>query len=385
MGAGPAGSLCAHRLACGGASVLLLDRARFPRDKPCGGGVTIRAARLAPFALDPVVEDRVERVELRFGYGRRRDRVCAQPVILMTQRRRLDRFLAEQAAAAGAEFRDGARVTGVAAVGERVVAEVDGRRVSGLVLVGADGANGTTARSLHLCEGPVYGVALEGCLAPDSATLGRYRGGVVFELGNVPGGYGWVFPKAEHLNVGVGGLADEAPRLRDHLRRLCAGHGFRFEDLHALRGYRLPLARADAVLAHGRTLVVGDAAGLVDPLSGDGIYGAFLSARLAADATLDVLAGRAADGEPYAAALRGALGRERALSWAAKVALERFPRALWIAAGTELAQDALERLARGEPRPVGTRARSRLAVALLRAALRAGRTDWSARYAATSL
>ena len=179
----------------------------------------------------------MQRVELRFGYGRRRDRVCAQPVILMTQRRRLDRFLAEQAAAAGAEFRDGARVTGVAAVGERVVAEVDGRRVSGLVLVGADGANGTTARSLHLCEGLVYGVALEGCLAPDSATLGRYRGGAVFELGNVPGGYGWVFPKAEHLNVGVGGLADEAPRLRAHLRRLCAGHGFRFEDLHAPRGW----------------------------------------------------------------------------------------------------------------------------------------------------
>jgi flavin-dependent dehydrogenase len=67
VGAGPAGSLCAHRLACGGASVLLLDRASFPRDKPCGGGVTIRAARLLPFALDSVVEDRVERVELRFG------------------------------------------------------------------------------------------------------------------------------------------------------------------------------------------------------------------------------------------------------------------------------------------------------------------------------
>src|SRR5437773_4897846 len=108
VGAGPAGSTAAYRLARAGARVLLIDRATFPRDKPCGGGVTMRAARLLPFSLDPVVEDRVHRIECRLGYGPRFERRVAAPLALMTQRRRLDHFLLEQAAAAGADVRDGA-------------------------------------------------------------------------------------------------------------------------------------------------------------------------------------------------------------------------------------------------------------------------------------
>ena len=69
VGAGPAGSTCAYRLASVGASVLLLDRARFPRDKPCGGGVTGRAERVLPFGIDPVVEDTVTSVRMRLRYG----------------------------------------------------------------------------------------------------------------------------------------------------------------------------------------------------------------------------------------------------------------------------------------------------------------------------
>src|SRR5438477_3902526 len=90
IGAGPAGSTAAYRLAAGGAGVLLVDKARFPRDKPCGGGVTLRAARLLPFSIDPVVEDVVDRFELRLGYGSSFERAGDEPLCLMTQRRRLD-------------------------------------------------------------------------------------------------------------------------------------------------------------------------------------------------------------------------------------------------------------------------------------------------------
>src|SRR5205809_3287679 len=113
VGAGPAGSTTAYRLARAGARVCLVDRARFPRDKPCGGGVTLRAVRELPFSVEPVVEDRVHTLELGLRYGRRWSRRAQEPLVLTTQRRRLDAFLAEQAAAAGVEFRDGAKVTGV--------------------------------------------------------------------------------------------------------------------------------------------------------------------------------------------------------------------------------------------------------------------------------
>src|SRR5437764_3045331 len=128
VGAGPGGSVTAHRLATAGASVLLLDRARFPRDKPCGGGLTVRALKELPVSVNPVVEAEVDRFEFGFRSRRRFERASAEPLVMMTQRRRLDAHLAEQAAAAGAEFRDGVRVTSIELDPEGVEVAGDGTR-----------------------------------------------------------------------------------------------------------------------------------------------------------------------------------------------------------------------------------------------------------------
>ena len=146
LGAGPAGSATTIHLSRGGARVLLVDRARFPRDKPCGGGLTGRALRHAPCDVEPVVEHVVDRFVLRARYGRRVARTSPAPLIRMTQRRRLDLYLAEQAAHAGADFRDGVRVDELAFDDDGVTAVVDGSRVRASLAVGADGANGIVAR-----------------------------------------------------------------------------------------------------------------------------------------------------------------------------------------------------------------------------------------------
>src|ERR1700733_5121010 len=106
VGAGPTGSTAAIRLADAGASVLLVDKATFPRDKPCGGGLTLRAVRQCPMDPTPVVEGPVDLVELRFRYGDAVVRHAREPVIWMTQRRRLDAFLLDAARAAGVEARE---------------------------------------------------------------------------------------------------------------------------------------------------------------------------------------------------------------------------------------------------------------------------------------
>ena len=110
--------------------------------------------------------------------------------------------------------------------------------------------------------------------------LGRdpYDGTAWVELGIVPGGYGWVFPKGDHANLGVGGWMSEGPRLRAHLDRLAREHGVDPATLENVRGHRLPMREPGAPAARGRLLLVGDAAGLVDPLSGDGMYEAFVLA-----------------------------------------------------------------------------------------------------------
>jgi geranylgeranyl reductase family protein len=316
VGAGPAGSATAIRLARGGASVLLADRARFPRDKPCGGGLTGRAVRELPVDVTPVVEDVVHVFEVRLRYRNRFERRSEAPLVLMTQRRRLDAFLAEQAVAAGADFRDGVTVEGLTAGPDGVTLRVGGAAVRGEVLVGADGVNGSVARAVGLGGGLLYGIALEGNGPLRAGRLGR----AAVELGAVPGGYGWVFPKAGHANYGVGGWAAEGPRLRGHLARLCAEHGVDAARLVDVKGRRLPFRRTQ-VASRGRVLLAGDAAGLVDPLTGDGISEALVSARVAAEA---ILSGRL-DG--YDAALQEALGRYAESAWKAKLVLDRHPRA----------------------------------------------------------
>jgi geranylgeranyl reductase family protein len=218
VGAGPAGSTTAFRLSRAGARVLLLDRERFPRDKPCGGGLTYRAVRQLPVPVDAVVEDVVERVELGFRYGRRFERRSEGPLVLMTQRRRLDAHLAEQAVAAGTEFRDGVRATALELEDGGATVRFDGGAAGAQVVIGADGVNGLTVRALGLHEGRRHGVALEGNVAYGNDE-DRFRGRALLDLGTVPGGYAWAFPKCDHVNVGVGGWEGEGPRLREHLAR----------------------------------------------------------------------------------------------------------------------------------------------------------------------
>src|SRR5438093_2771185 len=267
VGGGPAGSTTALRLAEAGATVLLVDKARFPRDKPCGGGLTMRAVQQCPVDPAPVVEEEVDLVELRFRYGDAVVRRSSAPVIRMTQRRRLDAFLLDAAREQGVEVREGTTIDPAGAPAD--------------VIVGADGANGTTARGTGLGVGIVHGVAYEGNVAYGLVDRARYERRAVVELADIPGGYGWVFAKGDHVNVGVGAWESEGPRIREHLARVCEAHGLSPDQLTELRGHRLPLRRGATTLARERALVVGDAAGLVDPVSGDGMYECFVSSRLA--------------------------------------------------------------------------------------------------------
>jgi geranylgeranyl reductase family protein len=348
VGAGPAGSTTAYRLAQGGASVLLLDRARFPRDKPCGGGLTGRALRLLPFPVDPVVEDATDTFELRLRYRRGFERRSDGPLAVMTQRSRLDAYLAEQAAAAGVEFRDGVRVDAVAVTPAGVSVRAAGRAFHAGVLIGADGANGLTGRTLGLAREVEHGVALEGNVPHGVASRERFAGRMVLEFGVVPGGYAWVFPKGDHVNVGVGGWGSAGPQLRSYLRRFCAEYGLPWDRVESLRGHRLPMRRSPTRLAHDRALVVGDAAGLVDPVSGDGMYEAFLSGKLASEAALDLLAGRRSTVDGYGDELTRSLARLVSASWGIKVALDRWPRLSFAIVRVPSVWRVIEAVMRGE-------------------------------------
>ena len=282
VGAGPAGSTAARELAARGVDTLLLDRARFPRDKPCGGGVTVRCDSLLPFSLDPVVEDVVYGAVIQMRHGRRVALRHDEPLTYITQRSRLDHFLVERAQESGAEFRDGQRVRQVTrhgdgsyevGVGNGAAPELHRARV----VIGADGANGVVASSLGYEHPEESGVGLEGNFPCPDGPPEWLRGNVVLQLGAMTGGYGWLFPKADHVNVGVGCWKATAGDLRPQLHALCRDYGIDPERLESLRGHHLPMRRHGSALAADGSALVGDAAGLIDPLSGEGILAAISS------------------------------------------------------------------------------------------------------------
>jgi len=325
VGAGPAGSTAARHLARAGGRVLLVDQGRFPRDKPCGGGVTFRADAANDLDFSSVTEQEIYGVRVSADMGRRFDRTSRNLLARMTQRSRLDEFLAREAAAAGAEFRDGCAVRAIELDGSVARVFAGGDVIEAPVLVGCDGVNGLTARALGLAPTGEHAVAWEANYPADSALMERWRRFIGVDLGGIPGGYGWVFPKGDHLNIGVGGWKREGPTLRARLSRLCAYYGLDESRLYGHRGYRLPLRRDDEPVVRGPAMLAGDAAALVDPLSGEGIWAAFVSGRLAAEAGRRMLAGEARDLGGYQGALDAELREEILVSRRLMAIFQRLP------------------------------------------------------------
>jgi geranylgeranyl reductase family protein len=348
VGAGPAGSTCAYYLARAGLSTLIVDRATFPRDKPCGGGITARAAALLPFSLDPVVEEVIDRFEFGLSYGKRFVRVSERPLVLMTERLKLDAFLVARAMDAGAVFRDRTTIRQVQLLPGGANVRAETWSANAAAVVGADGANGTIARQLGIGRARRHLVALEADAPFALVDRSAYRRRLAVDVGTVSGGYAWVFPKLEHLNVGVVGWKAEGPRLRAHLHRLARSLDLDPEALEHVRGYRLPLRSPGDPLYKERSILIGDAAGLVDPLSGEGIHSALISAKLGAEAIVALLHGGSPDLRSYANSLLSALGALPAASWGGKAAFDRFPRTSYAFLCTPQVWLAMKRILQGQ-------------------------------------
>lgn len=340
VGGGPGGSAAAREIAMLGKRVMLLDRERFPRDKPCGGGLSVKSVALLPFDISHLVEHIATGVVVGDPVAGTVTQEAGEPILFLTQRRRLDAFLLDQARAAGVDVREGQRVTHVRRREDgafEVTVNLDdvspGDQDSDIVytsyvVVGADGANGVVSRALGFASPAEHGVALEGNLPCPDGTPGWLRGRVLVSFAMLAGGYGWLFPKGDHINVGVGGLEDAGPELRDELARFCTLFGWDINSLQDLRGHRLPLWGPGRRVASGGAALVGDAAGLVEALLGEGIYSALASAHLLAPVVARYLDGGAGDLEAY----QHALDRELApsLQRAARIAaiLHAWPRPL---------------------------------------------------------
>jgi len=288
VGSGPAGSIAARDLARGGARVLLLEKEHLPRVKICAGGIPPHLVRLTGALPPELVECTVTATTFSYRFS---DAVTEQahgPGIMMVMRAPFDRWLARQAQAAGAELHEGETVTTVAETPTGVtVTTAAGAVHTADWLVAADGAHSRIARALQLTPNRYLGVALNAEVRISPEARANQGAVAAMDVGDVPEGYGWIFPKREHFSCGIGSARRRMPDARAVLERFLDGMTNTRQRLAAeVRGWPLPYCGARDPLIGRRTLLTGDAACLVDPLSGEGIYFAARSGELAAQTIL---------------------------------------------------------------------------------------------------
>jgi len=318
VGAGPAGSNAALQLARRGARVALLERQALPRYKTCGGGLVPRALAELPATVRLDVERRCATIELSVQ-GLTAPFVVKQeqPLVVMTMRAALDHALARAAADAGADLRDSVSVCGIEDRGDTVALRTSAGNMLADHVVAADGATGPIARWAGW-PGRLAGIpALEWEIEVDASTFERYRGAARFDLGYPDDGYAWLFPKREHLSIGAMRIGRGAGLLHAGLKRYREQLGLH-RTLHAeTHGYVIPL-RPREELSRGRIHLVGDAAGLADPVTAEGISHALISGRVLAQAWEQSGGDAGSLARCYAEALREMLAElrmARRLAW----------------------------------------------------------------------
>ncbi len=294
VGAGPGGSTASRFCAQAGLKTLMIEKEHLPRYKPCGGCLSVKTVYLLNFDLTPVIENTIRGAKFTYLLKDPFFIHSETPIAYMVMRDRFDQFLVEKALEKGAKILEGEKVSEIREGEDGIVVELmSGKSFRCECLIGADGPMSLVAKRLSL-------------LPPDSNSGGFAVGSEVpieeaplfpknefhllhLDFGGVPNGYGWVFPKREGLSIGIGGMFREQGKIKprkyfnDFLGRL----DYLGEKKVKMMGHPL-LAFYDEGqrIAQGRILLVGDAAHLMDPLQGEGIYYAIRSAMLATEAIL---------------------------------------------------------------------------------------------------
>lgn len=328
IGAGPAGSLAAYHLAKAGLRVAVVEAARFPRPKACGGGLQVRAVRHIPFDIAPVLRATLSSLTLTFRLAEEHSRCYHSPIVHTVLRAEFDDFLLQQAIQAGAVMLAGHRVAGIEWHPARVAISGEGFRLTGDCLVAADGANSVMARRLNARSNYFWqvGVYADVPMCPPEGQQSVMR----IDWGTVPGGYAWAFPKMNYVNLGAGASVAIGRYLRQYASRFAETQSALPRALRLpFSGHHLPTLTKRAVLASDRVVLVGDAAGLVDPFTGEGISNACYSASVAATAVVDALGRGSTDMRSYEEQIKASLSEEFAWSRRLLTFSTAFPRLIY--------------------------------------------------------
>ncbi|GGO41855.1 hyaluronate lyase [Streptomyces daqingensis] len=290
VGAGPAGASAAYAAAVAGRRVLLLEKAELPRYKTCGGGIIGPSRDALPPGFELPLRDRVHAVTFSLNGRMARTRRSRHMLFGLVNRSDLDHRLVEHAVKAGATVRTGVSVSrveqhGPAVPDRRTVAVVlsgEERPVLARAVVGADGSASRIGAHVGVKMEQVD-LGLEAEVPVPESVAEDWAGRVLIDWGPLPGSYGWVFPKGDTLTVGVISARGEGAATKRYLEDFVGRLGLAGFEPHISSGHLTRCRADDSPLSRGRVLVCGDAAGLLEPWTREGISFALRSGRLAGE------------------------------------------------------------------------------------------------------
>ncbi|MFI6698472.1 geranylgeranyl reductase family protein [Streptomyces sp. NPDC050509] len=396
VGAGPAGASAAYAAAVAGRRVLLLEKAELPRYKTCGGGIIGPSRDSLPPGFDLPFKERVHAVTFSLNGKLTRTRRSKRMLFGLINRPEFDASLVEHAEKAGAVLRTGVTVSrveqhGPAVPDRRTVAVVlsDGETVLARSVVGADGSASRIGAHVGVKMDQVD-LGLEAEIPVPPTVAEDWAGRVLIDWGPLPGSYGWVFPKGDTLTVGVISARGEGSATKRYLEDFIARLGLAGFEPSVSSGHLTRCRSEDSPLSRGRVLVCGDAAGLLEPWTREGISFALRSGRLAGEWAVRIAeAHDAVDARRqalnYAFAIKAGLGVEMGVGRRMLAIFERRPGVLHAAiTGLRPAWNAFADITRGSTTLAGlvrTRPLARRALDVLDRRQTAGQQEPAAREA----
>lgn len=325
VGLGPAGANAAYHLGCAGIRTLAIEKKILPRRKTCAGGIPVKVADLLDFDFSTAVEQEITSAVVSFRQDKKVEINRNNNLGYVVNRSIFDYLLALRAEKAGVRISQGESVKKVSEQGRMIEVKTDRDTYCCRALIGADGAQGITARVLG-CFARAAFIGLEVHVPYNHVFIRNHANKLGFYFGYLPAGYGWIFPRREDASVGIGIPMKHARHARGLLADFLESLGLPRDLVNKARGHAIP---SYSPLTHRpfcrrNILLAGDAASFVDPVSGEGIYYALVSGKEAALAISESFKTGEHAARIYTAALKKHILPELRAAWKVSLPLNAF-------------------------------------------------------------
>jgi geranylgeranyl reductase family protein len=289
IGSGPAGASAAFELAKSGISAVIIEKETLPRYKTCGGGLVFRGRKNMPFDVSSVVEKEFYEVDTYFAntpfkFTTNRN----QPIVSMIMRDSFDNLIVEKAKENGVTLLQNHKVLDISFGDIQTIHTSEGDIKAKFIIAG-DGALSPISKIAGWKETRTVIPALEYEVEVPAADFERLSQNVRFDVDVIPYGYGWCFPKKNHLSIGVGVFVKTKQKidLKKHYAEYLKTLGINEIITEEAHGFVIPVSPRTDTFVKNNVFLIGDSAGFADPILAEGISNAILSGVLAAQSIIE--------------------------------------------------------------------------------------------------